>query len=381
MNIKTMSFLILLIYLFSCGLCKTENDIRKIKIEPTEKTMFLSEIVDSVQFIILDEYDKAFLRNIHDIQFIGEDYLILSSDRIFCYSATGQFKWRIDAIGRGPNEYSSISDFTIDEKNKLIYIYDRKGFKILVYSEDGKLVSTKNIILLASSIAYNNDYLLLFSPTERNKRFNNKSDCGLILISKDLNFTKQLINTGSVDNVYTPNMKYFNPLDNKRCLFIPNTSDTIYIVDNKKTYPYLYLDFSYFKLSPELYNMQVSRIKKEQLASTKYCYLESPSHFVLLSLIKRKFVYTFMSKENNGFHCCQEFKNDLFAIPLDLAFAIQRNEVLFTLLTTTINENYFHSQNNSFDLLSLKRDDKVKLPNKNFNNNPILLKLFLKKSF
>lgn len=381
--------IIISIYAFSClcfNTCGKEqyDKFTKLKIEPTSKSISLSEIVDSVQFIVLDESNNSFIRNIKKINFIGEDYLILSSNRLFRYSSSGKLIWEINSLGRGPSEYTSIRDFTVDQENDLIYIYDNKSLKVLVYDSNGKYRFTNNALILASSLAYLNGHLLFFSPSERNKVLDNNSECGLIQTTTNVEYIKNIIRTGTVGNAYLPNVKYFNNINNEELLFIPSTSDTVYMINDDMFMPYKYIDFSYFDITNKLYEIPIRKAKIGSLAATKFIYLESDSHLLLYSLIKQKLVYTFVSKKDNTILCTQQFENDLFQVSLDLAFAIRENEVFYSMSSPFIEEDggikFIDSKTNSFGL-SKEYEKKIKALSKKLNGNPIIIKLFLKKSF
>jgi len=101
-----------------------------------EKAIKLSEIADDISYIILDDSVP--------IGFINSNIRCISNSIFFSvldvgileYNRKGEFKKKIGSIGRGPGEYTSYVDFTVDEKSGTVYIRDRGGI-IIAYSEMG----------------------------------------------------------------------------------------------------------------------------------------------------------------------------------------------------------------------------------------------------
>ena len=96
----------------------------------------MSEIADDISYIILDDSVP--------IGFINSNIRCISNSIFFSvldvgileYNRKGEFKKKIGSIGRGPGEYTSYVDFTVDEKSGTVYIRDRGGI-IIAYSEMG----------------------------------------------------------------------------------------------------------------------------------------------------------------------------------------------------------------------------------------------------
>ena len=100
------------------------------------KAIKLPEIADDISYIILDDSVP--------IGFINSNIRCISNSIFFSvldvgileYNRKGEFKKKIGSIGRGPGEYTSYVDFTVDEKSGTVYIRDRGGI-IIAYSEMG----------------------------------------------------------------------------------------------------------------------------------------------------------------------------------------------------------------------------------------------------
>jgi hypothetical protein len=109
-----------------------------------------SNIFKQVQSIILETKDDCLIGIVTEIQvFDGYIYVLdkLKAKALFVFDMDGRFIRKIGKLGRGPGEYSSISDFTIDPLNKEIYVLD--NHKLHKYKIDGTFV--KSIVIQLKS--------------------------------------------------------------------------------------------------------------------------------------------------------------------------------------------------------------------------------------
>ena len=137
MNINKITYCITIIgfLLFSCN---KENLVERINLDKSaEKDINLTNIGDSVKYIVLDNY--KILDKIPIIR-ICEKYIFIwsYSDGLLKYSEDGKFISQIGAIGRGPNEYGKYSSFDINSILEEIYILSWE--KIYVYHFNGKFL-------------------------------------------------------------------------------------------------------------------------------------------------------------------------------------------------------------------------------------------------
>lgn len=102
----------------------------------TEETVFLSKLFNTVNMVVLETTTESILGNISSIQIYNDSIFILdriSSKGVFLFNKEGKFLQRIGKIGQGPEEYIQPTDFTINKKDKLLYIIDSQVQKILTY--------------------------------------------------------------------------------------------------------------------------------------------------------------------------------------------------------------------------------------------------------
>ena len=100
-------------------------------------TLPLSDIVDSLEIIKLDNREEALMGNYALL--IGEHYIgaryIGKPYKLF--TRQGKFVCDVGAVGQGPGEYINLYDSQIDEKHNRIYLLPWPDRKILVYDLEG----------------------------------------------------------------------------------------------------------------------------------------------------------------------------------------------------------------------------------------------------
>ena len=101
----------------------------------------MSEFVDSVKFIILEEIDESLINRIENIIFTQEYVIVVDRSQgvIFFFDWDGKFVRKISRKGQGPGEYLYMQSCMIDEQQQLI-IYDIQARKMLFYDLDGNFL-------------------------------------------------------------------------------------------------------------------------------------------------------------------------------------------------------------------------------------------------
>ena len=109
-----------------------------------ETSVPFSTYFENAKSIILETNKDCLISDIIDIQvFDGYIYLldIRGAKSLFVFDMDGYFIRKIGRLGNGPGEYISLSNFTLDTKNKFIYLLDY--FKrIHKYKLDGTFIHT-----------------------------------------------------------------------------------------------------------------------------------------------------------------------------------------------------------------------------------------------
>ena len=100
-------------------------------------TLPLSDIVDSLEIIKLDNRDEALIGSYALL--IGERYIgaRYSGKPYKLFTRQGRYVCDLGAVGQGPGEYTTLYDSQIDDKYDRIYLLPWPDRKILVYDLEG----------------------------------------------------------------------------------------------------------------------------------------------------------------------------------------------------------------------------------------------------
>lgn len=182
-NIQTFIFICSFLFL-SCSkehnksntdIAIYEINLDSLEVKEVEK---MSSYFKSVKLIPLETSDNNLIETVDAIQVIDDYIFILdkSYKRLYCFDKDGKYIRRIGSVGSGPGEYSSISDFTIDNEG-IIYILDRSDYKILLYTISGEYkhsISFENIDGNSGHIQHYKNFLYLdFQPNNINSKEEN----------------------------------------------------------------------------------------------------------------------------------------------------------------------------------------------------------------
>lgn len=117
--------------------CKKERQVnRNIEIGEVVESINMADIADTVNYVRLETTPEALIGTIYDIQVADSLIFILETlpvPRIFCFMTDGRFRYKIDAMGKGPDEYVDLESFTIDKNKGLLELNERTRKKIHLY--------------------------------------------------------------------------------------------------------------------------------------------------------------------------------------------------------------------------------------------------------
>ncbi len=134
-------FIILLIVFCSCGrknTSETGTDGSVIRIdllsEPGPALKKLSEIAGNINYIPLQTSDRSLIGNYVGKIVKKDDRIYLKSgDEIMCFNTEGSFLFKLQKSGRGPEEYTDITDFDVSSGNEFLVILSALNPRLLTY--------------------------------------------------------------------------------------------------------------------------------------------------------------------------------------------------------------------------------------------------------
>ena len=161
-KVKIFLFLIFLtIVIYSCQQTERYHSITTVDVDVASNSeLKLSKYFENFRMLKLPS--DSVIGEINRIRY--DNNLIYISDKrtMFIFSNSGELLSSFTKRGRGPGEYSSITDFTVDGNE--IIILDRSLRKLLVYNHFGECISNRSLEYWAQAISpvVNNIYFLYF---------------------------------------------------------------------------------------------------------------------------------------------------------------------------------------------------------------------------
>lgn len=183
--------LLMLISLTGCNAAKANPEAEEVEeglpvINLSENvkevsTLNLSDAAERVEIVKLETTRQSLISDIEHIQVTNSDIWIThyKDQYVYRFSRDGKFKNRVGKIGQGPEEYTRLSSFWIDELSKEVYIlssvygvkvYDYEGHYIRILtnkkmddmftaenSTNNPIISYKGSYLLCQNLAVNRD--------------------------------------------------------------------------------------------------------------------------------------------------------------------------------------------------------------------------------
>jgi len=217
----------------------------------------ISEIAENIEYILLESTDESVLGRIREAKFT-KDYIFIQAygnPLLAQFDFKGNFLRYIGKIGKGPEEYDLIREFSLDEKSGLIYIQPNWIRNILVYTFNGKFVKTLKINRDERSIVWCRDssFICYSEPSVGNEEyvFTEINSSGQILQTIQ-NYCRWDVPPPFGRMMSYPGQHFFYRLNN-RLHFKGMYNDTIYTYDNnERIIPKFSIDLGKYKLPEEM---------------------------------------------------------------------------------------------------------------------------------
>lgn len=121
----------------------SEGNVRKVQSLP------LSDAVQTVDIVPLEVTDASILSDISDLQVTASDIWVKTykDQAIFRFSRSGKFLNKVGKIGQGPEEYTRLWEFVVDdEKKEVTVISTISGVK--VYDYEGNYIGRRTPLMI-----------------------------------------------------------------------------------------------------------------------------------------------------------------------------------------------------------------------------------------
>jgi hypothetical protein len=213
-------------------------------------TVKLSEIgATEIKYIPLKTTSQNAISRINNVIFSSSYLLIYEYSSVNMFRYDGSFVTKVGTIGRGPSEFTIVSDVDIDPKNE--YIYIAGGNKFLVFDKNGKFIRTfKGPSSGGMNFKYTEDGILCYYTNDMGH-----TDNSYILIDTTGKIIKNYPNRYpwkrkapgvfySWENIF---YKFNNQLFKKEIY-----CDTIFSFKNKVFKPHMVIDVGKQRLTPDI---------------------------------------------------------------------------------------------------------------------------------
>ncbi len=250
---KSYVLLVIVVIICSCGRNKnltTANDIIKIDLlsEAESKISNLSDIASDIEYIPLQTIGNSLISRVDKV-ILTQDKIYLNNrgDEIMCFDKRGNFLFKLLKSGRGPGEYTFITDFDISSDNKTLILLSNN--RILIYNDNG----TEFVFMKSINFSHEGVLKISFVPGTDNILLSNGPWYGTIptlnlLINLNGDTLSLKHNCYKYDKVGTGGFRStFDAIqykfDDKVC-FKEGFSDTIFYVNSKsdKFFPKIIFD-------------------------------------------------------------------------------------------------------------------------------------------
>ncbi len=125
----------------SCGKIDSRKDTNnEVQITISSDKLKLSNLVAEMEIVPLETNENCLVGNISKLMFYDNKVFILDrfvSKGLFVFDAKGRFLYRVGKVGRGPGEFNTPIDFTIDWNKKELLILDNPS-RLIFYDITGE---------------------------------------------------------------------------------------------------------------------------------------------------------------------------------------------------------------------------------------------------
>ncbi|TKG94930.1 6-bladed beta-propeller [Puteibacter caeruleilacunae] len=213
------------------------------------RSVNISELgIEDIEYVPLETREDLHIRKIKAVRLNGDIFLNDNDKNLRRFSIEGKYLNDIGQCGRGPGEFSSINEFSIDRVTGDIFVKPLLGNKILRFSASGALKDDFVAPNRVRHIEHVRGQIVCYAPN-----INGAIDSSLVIIDEEGRELKRLRNKYQ----YKPKGKdvYFYPHEYLSCVsdgklyFQEMYSDTVFRYDNSTVSPAYVINFNGKKLS------------------------------------------------------------------------------------------------------------------------------------
>jgi len=380
--------LILIIGLSACNQNSSKpsnSEYITINIDDREiSDIMISDMFSEFELIRL-ETDTVPIGQIRKLKIFNDKIYILDRSGLFIFSGTGEILYLIYKKGKGPEEYLSISDFTVDSDENL-YISDHSGKKIVRYNSKGEYEDKWDLGYYNSGIMLYDDIYYLFPG------FSNMEGEGgkhMVLGYNNWKAREPALTYLNIDSNIAMYMHFVEianfRTDNENLLLGTSGFDTIYSITKESFKPSYIFNYLNGKIPRSELNKEFADVREfsEFREEKDYChyafyYLDSPD-MLFTNFFKGNKIYTNVyDKAANSNRSTDGFVDDVFLS--------NSKQSVFEFYPLAYSDSWYYFiyqpykiieylDKNGYDKIDLSKVSREFLESTDEDDNPIIMKL------
>lgn len=249
-------FLIVVVFIF-LNSCSSQLDYeaeRNISLNPEDAEITnLSQFIENVEFVKLSTEDGAYIGSIEKVKVTENRIYILdayNSVALYVYDRLGNLLFKIANYGRGPGEFLGPYDFTIDNVNGMISIYDASAIKLSFYDiNDGKFIKDELLDFSVRRFEAVDGRYVFYTDNRIEKNVSHN----IIITDSSLNIQNEYLKIKEdMRGVYFLMPMNFSTY-NQKLFFTPHSEYNIYKYEKGNFEKFTSIDFGKYKAPEEYY--------------------------------------------------------------------------------------------------------------------------------
>lgn len=147
--------------LYSCGHGQNNNESDsaplQVVVVPEQADMPIDSIIGKVDYIKLGDTGDVLIGDVSKLWITPQHIVIVDKFKamsIFVFDRAGNAQAVINRLGRGPQEYTSLTDVCLTPDQQRIVVLDNSKKKLLYYNMEGDFLYDKNTSFWIGDLAY-----------------------------------------------------------------------------------------------------------------------------------------------------------------------------------------------------------------------------------
>ena len=147
--------------LYSCGHGQNNNESDsaplQVVVVPEQADMPIDSIIEKVDYIKLGDTGDVLIGDVSKLWITPQHIVIVDKFKamsIFVFDRSGNAQVVIKRLGRGPQEYTSLTDVCLTPDQQRIVVLDNSKKKLLYYNMEGDFLYDKNTSFWIGDLAY-----------------------------------------------------------------------------------------------------------------------------------------------------------------------------------------------------------------------------------